>query len=189
MLLSICDTSIYTKPPFFLQPQTFTVEPWFVKWGDKQTKAQGGYCDHRKNVDAMLLEQTLIRNKHVEASTDIRYDFKWNDMFFEVKEISSRGTVSIDKHKVWVDRFGKTHSWWGSAVHEGILTHFLFHETTRDKNGVLRAGDKNTVTSTYVLPAEIVIKQLMNPGKIISLAAIKQTYEELNANTCNESAA
>lgn len=163
----------------FLQPQTITVESWFVEWADAQN-----YVTDRPKADAMLFEQWLIRNKYVNPANHLGHDFQWTNMKVDVKEIVGKWfNIQPNKKKWYIDAYEDKH-----------LTHFLFIKTDRDPYAVLQPKDVVNVTPICVLPVKPVINSINHSIKrhsegFVDLSVLQLLNEDNDENTRNGIAA
>ncbi len=135
-----------------LKPTTITVTKEFVAHADSmwERRGQGGkrIFKSREKCDALLYEHHLLTHKYVSPPTHLAHDFIWNGWKVDVKEVNG-ANFNIQKGKLqrYID-----------YVNKGQLALFLFYETDRDINVLLKEGDAVNVQPLYVLPAKTVLK-------------------------------
>ena len=142
------------------------VREGFIKHRKEQWEL--GYSKAEIQLDAQLLEWFLASLNLVDKTESIKNDFRFQDMFVDIKEVNNK----------WFNVGGKSGNkkkWWTSNMKEGELTHFLFIKTDRDQSKLLEVGDNVNIEKYALWPAKNIINELkesnfggyyMDPKKI-----------------------
>jgi len=115
---------------------TITVPECFVKYADNEY-AKGTY-DSRKNCDSLLLEWYTIHKsgENIQAPLNWRHDFIIDGKKVDVKEISTKYFNIKNRQKI--QQFKE-------SIEMGQLDCFLYYQTDKPKDRLLKAGDEVTV--------------------------------------------
>lgn len=158
-----------------LEPRTIEVTEKFINHANFMAESKGW---HRHNADALLLEYTLIKEKKVQRELNWRHDFIYRGMKIDAKEIQGE-YFNIQP--------GKTEQYKESII-GGDLTHFLFYQTDRPREGnpLLKAGDRVRITPIALCDARKTIRLNIQSNKegseayvpVETMLMIGETYHE-----------
>jgi len=175
------DTLLQTMQNIFNNLGKVTITDDFIALReDMKTRLnQGGRNDYKftKDVDCLMLEEWLIKNKVVLAPLDEHltkggacvYDARVilpNNMAFidvcpsiqmayvDFKCIDRNQYYNVSEHKM------KTHPWVQKGIDNGLLTHYCFYQMHRPEDRPLRENDVVKFELINVLNAQNVLNSL-----------------------------
>jgi len=133
-----------------LEPRQITVQQNFCNHSRKMVQKHGW---KQFNGDALLFEWELKNRGNVQKEHNWRHDFIYNNMKIDVKEL---GPKFFNIHRLF-GRQTKMDQYRESIV-TGQLTHFLFYQSDRPIDRLLKPGDVVNIQPMFICDARKVIK-------------------------------
>ena len=160
------DTLLQTMQNIFDDLGNVTITEDFIALReDMKTRLnQGGRNDYKftKDVDCLMLEEWLIKNKVVLGPLDEHhtkggacvYDIRIDNAYIDFKCIDRNQYYNVSEQKM------KTHPWVQKGIDNGLLTHYCFYRMHRPEDRPLQENDVVKFELINVLNAQNVLDSL-----------------------------